>query len=570
MRVMSMRMTNLQMEELLAPTYKVGVYCRLSKEDEDIRDGESQSIGHQREMIEEFCRARGWAVEEVYIDDGYSGTTSNRPDLQRMLKDVEKKKINVVVTKDYSRLGRDNLFTEHLREIWFPKHECRYVAINDNIDTMYDDEIAPFKALFNAQYSKDISKKVHSAYMNQAQKGRFTGCVAPFGYLKDPEDATHLIIDEETAPFVRQIFGWALDGHGTAFIKRRLEANKVPCPTWWNRQRGIRNHYTKWEIQDPENGRYVWDDSVIGDMLINPVYYGAIASQKKNYKFKVGVINEKKPEDWIVVENTHEPIIDQDSFDIVQEKIESRKCSRGDGTTSLFAGLIKCGECGKALTIRKTNAKHPQDIYACVTYNRHGKNHCTQHRIEFDTLYNVVFDEIKELANEVVDAYDVAESLADAYESEQREQQELLQRNICKAKNRLETLERMTTKAYEDFLTETITEPMFNSLVERTKKESEDLMKQIAHDEKRLAKNGKTDGNARKWIDLIKDYADITELDADTLNRLIKQIVVHEEITEDGTRNISMEIHYNFRPTDESKTYNLSEYAEANSVAEAI
>lgn len=177
---------------------------------------------------------------------------------------------------------------------------------------------------------------------------------------------------------------------------------------------------------------------------------------------------------------------------------------------------------------------------------------------------------IHKIANEVVDAYDVAESLADAYESEQREQQELLQRNICKAKNRLETLERMTTKAYEDLLTETITEPMFNSLVERTKKESEDLMKQIAHDERRLAKNGKNDGNARKWIDLIKDYADITELDADTLNRLIKQIVVHEEITEDGTRNISMEIHYNFRPTDESKTYNLSEYAEANSVAEAI
>ncbi len=563
-------MTNLQMEELLAPTYRVGVYCRLSKEDEDIRDGESQSIGHQREMIEEFCQVRGWAVEEVYIDDGYSGTTSNRPDLQRMLRDVENKKINVVVTKDYSRLGRDNLFTENLREIWFPKHECRYVAINDNIDTMYDDEIAPFKALFNAQYSKDISKKVHSAYMNQAQKGRFTGCVAPFGYLKDPEDATHLIIDEETAPFVKQIFDWALEGHGTAFIKRRLEDNKVPCPTWWNRQRGIRNHFTKWEIQDPENGKYVWDDTVIGDMLINPVYYGAIASQKKNYKFKVGVINEKKPEDWIIVENMHDPIVDQDSFDIVQEKIESRKCSRGDGTTSLFAGLIKCGECGKALTIRKTNAKNPQDIYACVTYNRHGKNHCTQHRVEFDTLYNIVYDEITDLAKETVNAGEVAESLADAYENERREQQELLERGIAKAKNRLETLERMTTKAYEDLLTETITEPMFNSLVERTKKESEELMKQIAHDERRLAKNSKNDGNARKWIDLIKDYADITELDADTLNRLIKQIVVHEEITEDGDRNISMEIHYNFRPTDESKTYNLSDYAEANSIARAM
>lgn len=566
---MSMRMTNQEMEELLAPTYKVGIYCRLSKDD-DIREGESQSIAHQREIIEEFCRRKNWAVEEVYIDDGYSGTTSNRPDLQRMLKDVEDGVINVVVTKDYSRLGRDNLFTEHLREIFFPKYKCRYVAINDNIDTMYDDDYAPFKALFNAQYSKDISKKVHTAYVNQAQKGRFTGCVAPFGYQKDPEDATHLILDEDTAPIVRQIFDWALDGHGTAFIKRRLEANKVPCPTWWNRIRGIRNHYTKWELQDPENGKYVWDDSVIGDMLINPVYYGAIASQKKNYKFKVGVINEKKPDEWIIVENMHDPIVDQSDFEIVQEKIESRKCSRGDGTTSLFAGLIKCGECGKALTIRKTNAKNPQDIYACVTYNRHGKNHCTQHRVEFDTLYNVVFDEIKELAQETVDSADVVEDLAEAYENEKREQKELLERNIAKAKDRLQVLERMTVKAYEDLMANVLPEDMFNRMMESTRTETEELQKQIAHNERKLVRNDSEEGNARKWIDLIKDYADIKELDQDTLNRIVKQIVVHEEISKDGDRNITMEIHYNFRPEDESKIYNLSDMAEANSVAKAM
>ena len=567
---MSMRMSNEQMEELLAPTYRVGVYCRLSKEDDDIREGESQSISHQREIIEGFCKKKGWRVEDVYTDDGYSGTTSNRPDLQRLLKDIEDKRINVVVTKDYSRLGRDNLFTENLREIWFPKHNCRYVAINDNIDTMYEDEYAPFKAVINSQYSKDISKKVHSSYMNQAEKGRYTGVVPPFGYLKDPEDTYHLVIDEETAPFVKQIFDWALDGHGTAYIKRRLEANKVPCPTWWNRKRGFRNHFTKWEIQDPENGKYVWDDSVIGDMLINPVYYGAVASQKKNYKFKVGVINEKKPEEWIVVENTHEPIVDQDSFDIIQQKIESRKCSRGDGTYSLFAGLIKCGECGKALTIRKTNAKCPQDIYACVTYNRHGKNHCTQHRVEFDALYNIVFDEIKSLAKQTVDAEEVARSLADAYEQEREEQKELLERNIAKAKSRIETLDRMTSKLYEDLLSGKISESIFGSMIEKTKSETEDLEKQIAADEKRLSTNDSESGNARKWIDLIKDYADITELDADTLNRLVKQIVVHEEITEGGDRNISMEIHYNFRPTDESKTYNLSEVAEANSDAKAM
>ena len=565
-----MMFNNFMSEERPATFYKVGVYCRLSKEDDDIHEGPSQSIEHQRELIEEFCKQKGWTIEEYYIDDGYSGTTSNRPDLQRMLGDVEDGRINCVITKDYSRLGRDNLFTEQLREIFFSKNECRYIAIFDNIDTLYEDDSACYKAVTNAQYSRDISRKVRAAYLNQARKGRYTGCVPPFGYLKDPKDKTHLIIDEETAPIVRKMFDWALDGRGTAFIKRRLEAEKIPCPTWWNRQRGIRDHYTKWEIQDPENGKYVWDDSVIGDMLINPIYYGAVASQKKNTRFKVGIISEKKPEDWIVVEGMHEPIIDQNSFDIVQEKIESRKCSRGDGTTSLFAGLIKCGECGKALTIRKTNAKHPQDIYACVTYNRHGKNHCTQHRVEFDTLYNVVFDEIKELAKETVDSIEIAEDVANAYEKEKREQKEVLERNIAKAEDRLQVLERMTLKAYEDLMANNLPEDMFNRMVENANAETKSLKKQIEHDKKKLAENDSEEGNARRWIDLIKDYTDITELDAEMLNRVVNKIVVHEDITADGDRNITMEIHYNFRPTDESKTYNLSEVAEANSDAKAM
>ena len=174
------------------------------------------------------------------------------------------------------------------------------------------------------------------------------------------------------------------------------------------------------------------------------------------------------------------------------------------------------------------------------------------------------------LSKEVVDTYEVAENLEDAYENEQKEQQALLERGIAKAQNRLETLERMTTKAYEDLLSNTITEHMFNSLVERTKKESEDLMKQISHDERKLIKNSSVNGNARKWIETIKEYADITELDSETLNRLVKQIVVHEEITKDGDRNITMEIHYNFRPDNESKIYNLSDVAETTSVAKAI
>lgn len=553
---MNMKMTFEQMEELLAPTYRVGVYCRLSKDDDE-RERESASISHQREMMMDFCAKRGWSVEHVYVDDGYSGLNQNRPDLQKLLDDVENKRINLVITKDYSRLGRNHLETEYLREDFFPRHNCRYIAMNDNIDTLYDDEYAPFKAVINEQYSKDISKKVHSSYASQAAKGRFTGNVAPFGYVKDPNEKGHLIIDEETAPYVKQIFEWARDGHGTAFIKRRLEEQKVPCPTWWNRQRGFREHYTKWEIQDPENGKYVWDETVIGDMLINPVYYGAISGQKKNYKFKIGVLSDKKPEDWITVENMHDPIIDQDTFEIVGEKIESRKCTRGDGTYSLFAGLIKCGECGKALTIRKTNAKNPIDIYACVTYNRHGKNHCTQHRVEFDRLYDICLKEIQGLAKQALDAGDIAEDLAAAYDAEQRAQTEVKQRQNIKAKDRLEALDRMVARLYEDLLAEKISESTFESMMAKTQKEQDLLRKQIAEFEE-TAGNEEESESAKKWLDLIKEYSDITELDAETLNRLIKQIVVHEEIDSDGTRNISLEIHYNFKPIDDSVKHQIS------------
>ena len=289
------------MDALLAGSFRAAIYCRLSKDDD--LDGESASIANQRDMLEKYCERQGWEVSAVYQDDGFTGLNMERPDLKRMLKAIERRQVNLVITKDLSRLGRNYLQTGYLIEDFFPRNGVRYIAMNDGIDTLRENnDIAPFKNILNEMYSKDISKKVHSSYLLKAQKGHFTGCLAPFGYQKDPEDKNHLLIDEETAPIVRQIFGWALEGKGPNFIRRRLEEQKSPCPTWWNRQRGFRNVRTKWEKKDPENGKYIWDFSVIKDILQNPVYIGAIASQKKDYRFKIGTIGEKKPEDWIVVE----------------------------------------------------------------------------------------------------------------------------------------------------------------------------------------------------------------------------------------------------------------------------
>ena len=539
------------MNAILAGSFRAAIYCRLSKDDD--LDGESASIANQRDMLEHYCEKQGWEVVEVYQDDGYTGLNMERPDLKRMIKAIERRQVNLVITKDLSRLGRNYLQTGYLIEDFFPRNGVRYIAMNDGIDTLRENnDIAPFKNILNEMYSKDISKKVHSSYLLKAQKGEFTGCVAPFGYRKDPEDKNHLLVDEETATIVRLIFRWELEGHGPNFIRRRLEEQKVPCPTWWNRERGIRNVRTKWEKQDPENGRYMWDFSVIKDILMNPVYAGAIASQKKDYRFKIGTIGEKKPQDWIVVEQRHEPLIDRKSFAIVQDKLKSRQRPRQNGETSLFAGLIKCGECGKSLTIRTTHAKHPQQIYACKTYGAFGKTHCSQHRVEYDTLYRLVLNKIRECASAaLMDGEAIAGKLTDTCEAEQKGQREAWERSLAKDEERIEVLEKMVLRLYEDMMAGRISDTNFNLMLGRTQTEQAELKARVEEARKRLSDEAKIESDARQWIDAIQEYADITELDAATLNRLIKEIVVHERIDSDKTRHISIEIHFNLKPIPE-------------------
>ena len=504
-------------------------------------------------MLENYCEKQGWEVVAVYQDDGYTGLNMERPDLKRMLKAIERKQVNLVITKDLSRLGRNYLQTGTLIEDFFPRHGVRYIAMNDGIDTLRENnDIAPFKNILNEMYSKDISKKVHSSYLLKAQKGEFTGCLAPFGYRKDPEDRNHLLVDGETAPIVRQIFLWALEGHGPNYIRRRLDEQRIPCPTWWNRQRGLRNTRTKWEKKDPENGKFIWDFSVIKDLLMNPVYAGAIASQKKDYRFKLGAIREKKPQDWIVVEQRHEPIIDRRSFDIVQGKLRSRQRPRQNGETSLFAGLIKCGECGKSLTIRTTHAKHPQQIYACKTYGAFGKNHCTQHRVEYSTLYRLVLNKIRECARAaLMDGEAVAGKLTDTCEAEQKGQREALERALAKDTERMDVLEKMMLRLYEDMMAGRISEANFNLMLGKTQAEQAELKARVEDARKKLADEARIESDARQWVDAIQEYADITELDAATLNRLIKEIVVHEHIDSEKTRHISIEIHFNLKPIPE-------------------
>ena len=538
-------------DEAISVEWRVGIYCRLSKDDE--LQGESASISNQREMLTNYCKAQGFTIVDIFQDDGYTGLNMDRPGLKQALKAIEDKKINLLLTKDLSRLGRNYLETGRLMEDYFPRRGVRYIAVNDNIDTARDsNEIAPFKNILNEMYSKDISKKVHSSYLLHAKQGKYTGVVPPFGYLKDPNNKGHLIVDGETAWVVRKIFDYAMESKGSNYIRRRLEREKIACPCWWNRTRGFRNHYTKWEIKDPENGKYIWDFGIIERILQNPVYYGAIASQKADYRFKMGVIRKKKAHEWIIVENQHEPIIDRQTFDIVQTKIKKRQHPRDTDNFSLFSGLIKCGECGKALTIRKTNAKYPKDIYSCVTYNKFGKEHCTQHRVDYDVLYQLVLDRIRLLAKAALaDEKSVEMRLESSYAQQARVEQEASSFAISKAQDRIQVLDRMISRLYEDMIAGRVNEANFETLLNNAQREQTTLKEQIEAAQNKGAEEEQKIQDAKAWTELIKEYADITELDSETLNRLIKEIIVHETIDEEKNRNITIEIHFNFKAIPE-------------------
>lgn len=528
--------------------FAVGIYCRLSKDDD--LQGESASISNQRELLTSVCKAQGWTIAEVYQDDGFTGLNMDRPGLQKLLRDIELGRINLVITKDLSRLGRNYLQTGHLIEDFFPRHGVRYIALNDGIDTQAEsNEIAPFKNILNEMYSRDISKKVHSSYMVSARRGSFTGCVAPLGYRKDSDQHGHLLIDEETAPIIRHIFEMAMQGHGPNFIRRRLEEEKVPCPAWWNRERGLRNtRKTKWERADPENGMYMWDFTVIKDLLMNPVYIGCMASQKRHYRFKIGTIGEKRPDEWLIVEGTHEPIIDRATFEIVQEKLRSRQRVRNNGELSLFAGILRCGECGKALTHRYAYGHETRPLYCCKTYNAYGKGHCTQHRILEEDLIRIVLEKIRECAQAaMVDSNDVTARLRQTIEDSERERQEKAAAELKESEARLASLTQMVSQLYEDRLKGRISEENFAMLMAKTQTEQEEIKAKIRLIQQDQQRHEHAEFDDMQWREAIRQYADITELDAVTLNKLVRQIVVHEEIGEGGIRKIEVEIHFNMR-----------------------
>lgn len=377
--------------------YVVGIYCRLSKDDE--QSGESVSIGTQRSILKEYCLQQGYTIYKVYIDDGYSGLNFNRPGFKELLKDVERGAVNMVITKDLSRLGRDYIMTGYYSEIFFQTKGVRYIALADDVDSLKGtNEIAPFKNILNEMYARDVSKKVKNAKRQRAKQGLFIGSQAPYGYQKDPNNKNQLIIDPEAAEVVSQIFSLALDGLGSVAIASELEKQKIPTPAVYKYQHGDQRFARYSSIQNGDY--YSWRSATISQILTNRVYTGELVSLKtetQNCKTKQRSV---VPEDHrIVILNAHDAIISGAIFDRVQLIRSQHRCPAKLNRENIFRGKLFCECCGHPLTISKKQLSDREaDIYVCM-YHYSRPDMCPKpHQVYHDILYTYVLQQIQYLA----------------------------------------------------------------------------------------------------------------------------------------------------------------------------
>lgn len=526
--------------------YNTALYLRLSRDDE--LQGESGSIQTQRMMLRQYAAEHGLTVVDEYIDDGWSGTNFERPSFQRMIDDIEDGKINCVVTKDLSRLGRNYILTGQYTEIYFPSKGVRYIAINDNVDTINgESELAPFLNILNEMHARQTSKKVKAAMHTRFANGAHYGAYAPLGYVKDPDKKGHLLIDPETRWIVEKIFDLAVHGRGAASITRILVEEKVPTPGWLNYERygTFANIYAG----APAEKAYAWTIAQVKSILKEETYIGhSVHNKQSNISFKNKKKVRKPQEEWYRVENTHEAIISEEVFQKVQELIASRRRKRRNGTTQIFAGLIKCADCGWSLAYGENKQnKNPYGYYHC-SKNGQGLRQCSMHYIRYDVLYAYVLARLQYwsmLAQKDEDK--LLKRLLNASDRERNSAKKKQAVELKKAEKRKAEVDGLFAKMYEDWSAGRITEYNFNMLSEKYQNEQKELETKIRQLHETMEAAVQTAADAEKWIALMKQYVNPVELTAELLNTLIEKITVHEAVKgEDGSREQEVEIYYRF------------------------
>lgn len=525
--------------------YKAALYCRLSVDDGNF--GGSVSIETQKILLEQYCKDHKITDYKFYCDDGCSGTNFDRPSFKKMLSDIDEGKINLVIVKDLSRFGR-NYVEAGMYVQRFTDSNIRFIAADDNYDSLVnsDDLLFPIKNVVNEMYARDVSKKTKAAKKAKARDGQFIGSKAPFGYKIDPNDRHHLIVDEPAAQVVKRIFRLASEGVGYNKMAKIFREEKVLTPIAYfnlNNPDYFKSDYWRKEFD--------WHVTSIRAILNNEVYLGKLVYGKqrnKSMKSKEKVRNPK--EDWIVIENCHEPIITQELWDTVHKILNAKHRPAKAGEVQMFAGLLYCSDCGHCLTYsqkqRKDGSYH--GAYSCWMYKTHGKEYCASHYITFDTIYELVLIDIQRNLFQYRKNTDKFKSiLSRKYQSDSQKQAEQITLEYEQKQKRCEELDKIISRLYEDNVLGRIGDERYESMSQSYELEQVEIKKALPILKSKIDELKRQSDCADNFINVIKKYTIIDKLDAAILNELIDKIVVHhKEQAEDGRTFQQIEIYYRF------------------------
>ncbi len=520
------------------------IYCRLSRDDDQA--GESNSIVNQRAILKKYAQDQKFRNIEFFVDDGYSGANFNRPEWQRMIAKVEADEVGVLLAKDMSRIGRNYLEVGFYTEILFPNHNVRFIALNSGVDSanQQDNDFTPFLNIINEFYVKDSSKKVKASMKQKGESGEYLTTNPPYGYMKDPDNPKkHWVVDDEAAAVVRQIFAWCMEGYGPSQMAKKLKEAKVDCPTV---------HWTKLGRNAPAktpDDPYDWAPRTISGILEKQEYLGHMVNfktRRQSYKAKKKLDN--PPEAWKIFENTHEPIIDEETFARVQELRKNKRRPARTGKSNLFSGVVRCADCHEKLYYCTSNSfESRQDHFVCSTSRKRGKEICDTHFIRAVVLEEGVLQHLR-LVIFCVAHYEEAfrKALGAKKTAEARRELTAKKRTLQRSEIHLNDLDKLFKRSYEDMVNGTINEARFKMLSESYEEEQEELRQKIATLENEIQNHEDQVESVDKFIHQAKKYLHLDELTPTVLNDMVNAVYVHAPDKSSGHRVQDVDISYNY------------------------
>lgn len=537
------------------------LYERLSRDDEMV--GDSNSIVNQKKMLEDYAKQNGYTNIEHFTDDGYSGGSFDRPDWKRMVAGIENGSIGTVIVKDMSRIGRDYLQVGFYTEVMFKEKEVHFIAIANGVDNQKREssEFAPFLNIMNEWYIRDSSRKVTTVLRARGMEGKHTTNNAIYGYRKSEEDKNQWVIDEEAAEVVRRIYRMSLEGKGPYEIARILSEEQIERPSYYLAKRGLGTCRSNNNTATP----YVWRGATVRDILSKPEYMGHTVnfrSYKESYKDKRAKRTPK--EDWVIFKNTQEAIVSEEMWNKVQELRKTVRRTDTVGEANPFTGLLYCADCGAKMYNHRGGAgrarnwkgelngkrRPDRDEYNCSTYNLSRQSYdkqCSQHYIRTEVVRKLVLETIKAVSDYVItNEEEFINRIYSSSRDKQKESIKSLKRKIAQDTKRVNELNMLMKKLYEDNISGKLSDKRFEFMLSEFENEQDTLEISMENAKAEIEKYESDTVRADKFIELVKRYTDFSELTTPMLNEFVEKILVHEADYSSGERVQEVEIYLNF------------------------